>query len=103
MDKRDSDKMIQLAREGKEISKIWEEDFPQYDYWDIYIEVYGAGERSAVGIRRMITNKLNKLTSLSYNEQAISIKEIDDLIWHLYNRYRENQQKLNDIRNIISK
>lgn len=61
MDQRDSEKIIRLAREGKQISKIWEEDFPNYDYWEIYVEVHAAGERSSLGIKRMITGRLNKL------------------------------------------
>jgi len=32
MDIRDKEKMVQLAKEGKKISTIWREDFPQYDY-----------------------------------------------------------------------
>lgn len=54
VEERDSKKMIQLAREGKQISKILEEDFPEYDYCDVYFEVYGSGEKSSLGIRRMI-------------------------------------------------
>ncbi|MBT2761263.1 hypothetical protein [Paenibacillus sp. ISL-20] len=41
MDKKDSEIMVRLAKKGKHISKIWAEDFPVYDYWDIYFEVYG--------------------------------------------------------------
>jgi hypothetical protein len=102
VDKRDSDKMIQLAREGKQITKIFEEDFPNYDYWEVYWEVYGAGERSSLGAKRMISNRLNKLSSASKNEQKQIIDEIDDLVWHLYSRYKENQQKLDQIRSIIN-
>jgi len=102
VDKRDSDKMKQLAREGKQITKIFEEDFPNYDYWEVYWEVYGAGERSSLGAKRMISNRLNKLSSASKNEQKQIIDEIDDLVWHLYSRYKENQQKLDQIRSIIN-
>ncbi|MCT8975123.1 hypothetical protein N4T77_00770 [Clostridium sp. CX1] len=103
MDKRDSERIVQLAREGKQISKIWEEDFPQYDYWDIYIEVYAAGEKSSLGTKRMITNRLYKLTSLPKKEQDELIKEIDELVCYLYNRYKESQQKLDDIRGVINR
>ena len=30
--------MRQLAQEGKQISRIQAENFPQYEYWDIYAE-----------------------------------------------------------------
>lgn len=103
MDKRDSEKMVQLAREGKQISKIWEEDFPQYDYWDVYVEVYGAGEKSSLGTKRMITNRLNKLSSIPKREQDELIQEIDELVCYLYNRYKESQQKLDDIRGVINR
>jgi len=103
MDKRDSDKIVQLAREGKQISKIWEEEFSQYDYWEVYVEVYGAGEKSSVGAKRMITNRLNKLTSLPKKEQDDVISEIDELVCYLYSRYKESQQKLDDIRATLNR
>ncbi|UZN01428.1 hypothetical protein OL548_34195 (plasmid) [Lysinibacillus sp. MHQ-1] len=52
MNKRDSEEMIRLAKEGKGISKIWSEDFNEYDYWEVYTEVYGAGERSSLGVKK---------------------------------------------------
>ncbi|WP_018212719.1 hypothetical protein [Desulfitobacterium hafniense] len=102
MDARDSKRMIQLAREGKAISRIWEEDFPKYNYWDIYWEVNLAGEPSAVGTKRKITNRLKKLKTNDPGQQEI-VEEINALVWHLYNRYKESQQKLDDIRRIIDK
>ena len=101
MDKRDIDKIIQLTGEGKPISKIWEENFPEYDYWEIYCTAYDAGERSSVGTRRMITNRLNKLATCSVAERQSIINEIDDLVWYLYNRYKDSQHKLDKIREII--
>ncbi|QHI73437.1 hypothetical protein [Aminipila terrae] len=103
MDARDSEKMVKLAKEGKEISKILQEDFPQYTYWDIYWEVYGSGEKTSMGVRRMITNRLNKIVNLQPMEQRGIIDEIDELVWHLYDRYKESQQKLDDIRSIIGR
>ena len=101
MDKRDSEKMVQLAREGKRISKIWEEDFPQYEYMDIYLEVYGAGERTAQGVKKSITHRLNKLSTLPPVEQEDVIEEINGLVWHLYNRYKESQKRIDQIRSVI--
>ncbi|MBI2858246.1 MAG: hypothetical protein HYX90_04130 [Chloroflexi bacterium] len=34
--KKDAERMINLAKEGKKIPAIVEEDFPQYDYWDVF-------------------------------------------------------------------
>lgn len=103
MDKRDSEKMIQLAREGKKISKILDEDFPGYEYWDIYCEVYGAGEKSSLGAKRMITNRLKKLTSLPKKEQDKLVEEIDELLCYLYARYKESHPKLDYIRTVINR
>jgi len=103
MDKRDSDKIAQLASEGKQISKIWSEDFSQYDYWDVYFEVYEAGEKSPVGAKRMITNRLNKLSSLPKKEQNDLIKEIDELVCYLYSRHKQSQKKLDDIRVVMNR
>lgn len=103
IDSRDVEKMIKLAREGKQISKIWEEDFPQYDYWDIYMEIHEAGEKSALGTRKKITYRLNKLQTVTKKEREDIISEIQDLVEHLYVRYKESQKKLQEIRNVIEK
>ncbi|HDR4423662.1 TPA: hypothetical protein QCP59_004529 [Bacillus cereus] len=103
MDSRDVEKMIKLAREGKQISKIWEEDFPQYDYWDIYMEIHEAGEKSALGTRKKITYRLNKLQTATKREREDIILEIQDLVEHLYVRYKESQKKLQEIRTVIEK
>ncbi|MCU5435107.1 hypothetical protein OCF16_18850 [Bacillus mobilis] len=103
IDSRDIEKMIKLAREGKQISKIWEEDFPQYDYWDIYMEIHEAGEKSALGTRKKITYRLNKLQTATKREREDIILEIQDLVEHLYVRYKESQKKLQEIRNVIEK
>jgi uncharacterized membrane-anchored protein YjiN (DUF445 family) len=103
MIKKDSDEIIRLAREGKQISKISSEDFPEYEYWEIYTEAYGAGERSSVGVKRMITAKLNKLASSNQHKvRKELVEEINELIWHLYSRYKASQQKLDEIRSIIN-
>jgi len=103
LDNRDSEKMKKLAREGKLISKICGEDFPQYSYSDVYAEIYGGGERSAMGVKKMISSRLKKLPSLSTKEQSDLIDEINDLVWDLYNRNKESQQKLEDIRAVIER
>jgi len=101
LDKRDSQKIIQLAREGKQIAKIWREDFPQYDYWDIYVEAYAAGEKSAIGVKRMITTRLDKITSSTVEKQKELVDEIGELVGHLYSRYQEGQKSIDNIRKII--
>ena len=103
MNKKDSEIMIRLAKEGKQISKILSEDFPEYDYWEIYMEVYGAGERSSVGVKRMITARLNKIAVADKKQDREKIiEEINELVVHLYSRYKSSQQKLDDIRAVIN-
>ena len=103
MNIKDKEVMVRLAREGKHISKIWSDDFPEYDYWEVYTEVYGAGERSSVGVKRMITARLRKLASVNnQSDREDLIEEINELIFHLYSRYKDSQHKLNEIRCIIN-
>jgi len=97
--KSDSEKMQRLAQEGKQISKIVDEDFPDLDYWDVYIEVYSAGERSSRGIKRMITTRLDAMAaSTSKSERKAMAKELHELVWHLYNNHKTNREKLAKIR-----
>jgi len=100
--KKDSDKMKNLVREGKQIAKIAREDFPEYDYWDIYSEVYGSGEQSARGVKTMISNRLNQLLSADTQTRQSIINEVNDLIWYLYDNYKGNQRKLERIRSVLS-
>ena len=51
----------------------------------------------------MISNRLVKLTTASKKEQKEIIDEVNDLVLHLYNRHKENQQKLDEIRGVISR
>ncbi|WP_346878909.1 MULTISPECIES: hypothetical protein [unclassified Clostridium] len=51
----------------------------------------------------MITNRLYKLASLPKKEQDQLIEEIDELVCFLYDRYKESQQKLDDIRYVINR
>ncbi|MDR6123476.1 phosphoribosyl-ATP pyrophosphohydrolase [Bacillus sp. SLBN-46] len=101
IDERDVNRMVQLAREGKQIKKINEEDYPQYEYWEIYETIYNAGEKSALGIKKMITSRLKKMTTVTKREQPEIINEIADLVEHLYIRHKESQIKLDEIRSVI--
>ncbi len=97
--KSDSKKMQRLAQEGKQISRIVKEDFPHLDYWDVYFEVYNAGERSSRGIKRMITTRLDAMAaSRSKSERKTMVKELHELVWHLYNNHKTNREKLSKIR-----
>jgi hypothetical protein len=97
--KADSKKMQRLAQEGKKISTIKKEDFPSLTYWDVYVEVYGAGKRSALGVKRMITTRIDAVAaSKSKKERAAIAEELQELVWHLYDNHKANQTKLAKIR-----
>ena len=98
---KDSELMKRLAQEGKPISRIMYEDFPKIDYWDIYWAVYGQGQRSANGMKRMISNRLKWLEKATSEEKKKIINETNELVWHLYDNFKQNQKKLENIRNIL--
>ena len=93
--------MKRLVKEGKQITKIVKEDFPQYDYWDILYQLYDAGAQSAQGVKWMITNRLNQLPQADATIAKTVIQEIHDLTWYLYDNYRNNQRKLEAIRDAL--
>lgn len=100
--KSDAEKMRRLAQEGKQISKIVSEDFPQLDYWEVYFEVYSVGERSSRGIKRMITNRLNAMAAnKSKSERTGIAEELHGLVWHLYENHKTNREKLSRIREAL--
>jgi hypothetical protein len=97
--KADSQKMQQLAQEGRRITEIVRDEFPKLTYWDVYIEVYGAGKRSAQGVKHMITTRLTAMAaSKSKSERAVMLDELQGLVWHLYENHKANQRKLAAIR-----
>ncbi|MDD3311211.1 hypothetical protein [Pseudodesulfovibrio sp.] len=98
---KDVEKIRQLVREGKTIASVMENDFPEYEYWDIYGAAWQQDERSAMGVKRMIAYRLKWMQSASKAEQEQFLEEIDDLVWHLYERLKSNQKKLEGIRGIL--
>jgi len=104
MNKKDKNTIQTLAREGKQISKIMEQDFPELDYWEIYQAVYDDGGKSALGTKRTIANRLTTLAETTKKqERAAIIEEIEDLVWHLYESLKNSQQKLDALRKILNK
>lgn len=67
------------------------------------MEACGAGKRSSVGVKRMITARLNKLANTdSKADREDLIEEINDLVLRLYTRYKASQQNLEQVRDIIN-
>ncbi|MCK4295767.1 MAG: hypothetical protein KAX28_03815 [Candidatus Marinimicrobia bacterium] len=102
MSEKDSELMKRLTQEGKPISRIMYEDFPELDYWDIYWAVYGKGQRSATGMKRMISNRLKLLEKTTGEKKKLIVDEVNELVWHLYNNFKKNQKKLENIRNVLN-
>jgi len=103
---KDKDKVLakKLAREGKTISNIYRDDLSEYEYWEIYDVVYEDGGKSMLGVKRAITNRLNTLSETSKkNDRQYIIDETSELIWHLYDSLKSNQEKLKSIRQILNK
>ncbi|HMM20665.1 MAG TPA: hypothetical protein PKA10_07980 [Selenomonadales bacterium] len=101
MDDRDRASIIFQAKEGKPISRIAEE--MDIDYWEVYCAAYGAGERSARGVKTMIYNRLKLGTVKKTEEKERLLSEVNDLVRHLYDRYQDNQQKLDQLRKVLAK
>ncbi len=104
MIKKDKLEIQALAKEGKRLSKIMEQDFPEYDYWEIYEVVHDSGGKSALGVKRTIANRLATLAGTGRKkEREIVIEEVEDLVWHLYESLKSSQQKLQAIRKALDK
>lgn len=104
MNQKDKAAIRSLAQEGKQISKIMEQDYPEHDYWEIYWAVRDGDGKSALGVKRTIANRLTTLagTGKKQERQAI-IEEVEDLVWHLYESLKASQQKLQAIRKALDK
>ena len=99
---KDRTKILRLVREGKRISLIWREYFPEYDYWEIYNVAYDAGVQSAVGAKRSISARLKKLSSTTNRtEKQRIIAQVGGLVYDLYENHKANQKKFDQIRKII--
>ncbi len=93
-----------LAKEGKRLSKIVEEDFPDYEYIEIYEAVYDHGGKSALGAKRTITNRLSTLIETGKKkEREEIIEEVEELVCHLYDSLKSSQKKLQAIRKALDK
>ena len=97
----DRDKIVRLAQEGKQISKIVDEDFRDLDYWEVYWVAIQGGQPSGQGVKKKISNRLKALASANKKERDELIVEIADLVSHLYTNYRINSQKLDKIRKAL--
>ncbi len=96
--KKDAARIQRLAQEGKQVSRIQNEDFPDYTYEQIYTVIYEAGGRAAQGMKRMITTRLNKLLHSNKETRASLIGETKRLVLDLYENHKKNQKKLDKIR-----
>ncbi len=104
MIKKDKAAIQALAKEGKQLTKIMEQDYPEYKYWEIYEAVHDGGGKSALGVKRTIANRLTTLTETrKKGERSEIIEEIEELVWHLYDSLKASQRKLDAIRKALDK
>jgi hypothetical protein len=101
----DFDKIGELVKEGKHISKIQKDKFPQYDYRTVYCAVVQHEQRSSIGLKREITNRVKKLSksNLRRDERISLCNEIDDRVEKLYRNYKTSFDKLQKIRDGLFK
>ena len=109
MEQRDIDTIISLSRQGKQTTKIWEENYPELDYEEVHDIIYGAGEMSSRGAKQKISNKISKIHNLLNQKSKINkleidelVTEIDELVCFLYERHKASQKKLDSVREIIN-
>ena len=103
MDEATQAEIARLAQEGKPISKIVEEDFPDVEYWDAYAAVRGLDQRSSQGLMKMISSRLKKLERAKGNRKAELIDELRDITRHLYRNHKVNARKLDGIRKSLDR
>ena len=104
MNKKDKAGIQALAQEGKQISKIMEHDYPEYEYWEIYEAVHDGGGKSALGVKRTIANRLATLVDTGRKQEREEIiEEVEELVWHLYDSLKTSQRKLQAIRKTLDK
>jgi len=100
---KDRNKILYLRNEGKACSKIQSDDFPNLGYWEIMGVIYGKGVRAALGTKRMIANRCKWIIATkSDQDRARWAREINDLAWQLYEMIKDNQKRLEEIRNLTS-
>ena len=45
--------------------------------------------------------RLNSLINAKKNERRVIVKELQELVWHLYGKHKKNHEKLDKIRNVL--
>ncbi len=100
INKHDLDAMNEALGNGKTISQLAEE-YPQYDYREIYWEVNDA---SFLGKKRTLTNRINKLINAKTKAERQEIaEEAKEILNDLYRSLKSNSKKLVDIDRILRK
>ena len=92
--------MNDLVEKGMTMAQL-AQNYPAYDYWEIYWEVNDA---SFLGKKRTITNRLKKLvTCKSRREREALAEEAQALLDVLYHTLKGNSKKLIEIDRILRK
>ena len=103
MNAEDRARIALLVEEGKSVTRIQEEDFPQYDYWEILFAAAEDGQRPAMGIKRMISNRLRDLEGAGRRERRELIAEISNLVSQLYRNHKAISRRLEGVRKALDR
>ena len=103
MNAEDRARIALLVEEGKSVARIEEEDFPQYDYWEILFAAAEDGQRPAMGIKRMISNRLRDLDGAGKRERRELIAEISNLVSQLYRNHKAMSRRLEGVRKALDR
>ncbi len=96
-------KICKLALQGKPCSKIQCEDCPDLTWWDVREVLEEAGTSSSRGLMQEISNKLRKAGEKAKKDKKLSddLSRVHKLARQLYNRGKEDYQKLKKISKAI--
>ena len=88
--------------EGKKISEIRRENFPESSYAEIYSAAHDGTDGSSLGIKKKITYRLNKLVAANSKIQKDEFAtDIRDLVNSLYRQHKDMSAKLAEIRDVL--
>ena len=98
--KRELSEMNRRIERGATIAQL-AQDYPKYDYLEIY---WSVNDASFLGKKRTITNRLNSLaTCNSRSKREVLAKEAQALLNELYGTLKGNSKKLTQIGRILGK
>lgn len=98
--KHELEEMNKLLSKGLTIADIARK-YPQYEYGDVY---WNVNDYSLRGKKYKITGRLKKLETSGDKAQRVRlVKEVKELVQGIYDQFKVNGKKLNDIGKVLAK